>query len=257
MNITKRHLEKLYRKYNRREYVSPDPLQFLYEYDDPCDREVVGLIASSLAYGRVAQILKSMGTVLDRIGSPARFVADSSPAKLRRTFADFNHRFTTGDEMAAMIDGAGRAIRKFGSLGKSFKSHSRKSDETVLHAMAGFVTELGGGTTSLLPDPTRGSACKRLNMYLRWMVRSDDVDPGGWKGISPSKLIVPLDIHMYRISKKLGFTKRKSADGKTAGEITAAFRRFAPEDPVRYDFCLTRLGIHPEANLGDFLGSIT
>ena len=256
MKVTKRHLEKLYRKYNRREYVSPDPLQFLYEYEDPVDREVVGLIASSLAYGRVTQILKSVGTVLDRMGEPARFVIDSSPAKLKRTFADFKHRFTTGEEIAAMLAGARRAIAAHGSLGACFQSHSKKTDETVLPAMAGFISEIGGGT-SLLPDPTRGSACKRLNMYLRWMVRRDDVDPGGWKGIAPAKLIVPLDTHMYRISKELGFTRRKSADLKTASEITAAFRRFAPKDPVRYDFCLTRLGIHPKADLGDFLRSIT
>jgi len=132
MKVTKRHLERLYRKYNRREYVSPDPLQFLYEYDDPSDREFVGLIASSLAYGRVAQILKSVGTVLDRMGRPARFVADSSPAKLRRTFSDFKHRFTTGDEMAAMIDGAGRAIKRHSSLGNGTTSDPTDQNDGVL-----------------------------------------------------------------------------------------------------------------------------
>jgi len=256
MKVTKRQLEGLYRRYNRREYVSPDPLQFLYEYDDPADREVVGLVASSLAYGRVAQILRSVRDVLDRMGEPHRFVVDSTPARMRRAFEGFKHRFTTCDEIAAMLSGARRAIRRHGSLGRCFASHLSRGDESVLPALGGFTSEIGAGT-SLVSEPPKGSACKRLNMYLRWMVRRDEVDPGGWRGVSSAKLIVPLDTHMHRISKELGLTKRRAADCRTACEITAAFRLFAPEDPVRYDFCLTRLGIHPEAKNCDFFGKTT
>jgi uncharacterized protein (TIGR02757 family) len=241
----KRRLERLYAALNRREYVSPDPLQFLYEYDDPADREIVGLVASSLAYGRVAQILRSVQDALNRMGRPRRFVEDSSTAKMAKAFAGFRHRFTTGDEMAAMLSGAALAIKRHGSLGRCFASCLARGDETILPALCGFAKALGSGT-SLLPCPDRKSACKRLNLYLRWMVRHDDVDPGGWKGVAPSKLIVPLDTHMYRISKRLGFTRRKSADLATAIEITAAFREIAPDDPVRYDFALTRLGIRSD-----------
>lgn len=252
MKVTRRHLENLYKALNRREFVSPDPLQFLYEYEDPSDREIVGLIASSLAYGRVAQILGSVRKILDRMEGPSRFVLDSTPGRLKKAFADFRHRFTTGDEMAAMLIAAGRAIRKHGSLGACFASHAKKSDQSALPALAGFASELGSGT-SLVPCPDKKSACKRLNMYLRWMVRMDEVDPGGWKGVSPAKLIVPLDTHMYRISKKLGFTDRKAADCKTAVEITQAFKKFSPDDPVRYDFSITRLGIRNDLDTPDFL----
>ena len=154
MKVTRQHLERLYRKYNRREYVSPDPLQLLYEYDDPADREVVGLVASSLAYGRVVQILRSARTVLERMGEPAKFITESTPAKLRRTFSDFKHRFTTGEEMAALLAGAARAIKKHGSLGGCFASHCKKGDETVLPAMAEFASEIGSGT-SLVSRPAK------------------------------------------------------------------------------------------------------
>ena len=100
--------------------------------------------------------------------------------------------------------------------------------------------------SSLLPDPSRGSAVKRLNLYLRWMVRKDDVDPGGWEDVPASKLIVPLDTHMYHFGQCYGFTCRKSADLKTAIEITRGFRQLNPEDPVKYDFAITRFGIRNE-----------
>jgi len=129
----------------------------------------------------------------------------------------------------------------------------------LLPALGRFVDELcsaaGGLDDHLLPRPERGSACKRLNLWLRWMVRRDAVDPGGWTGVSPAQLVVPLDVHMHRICRALGLTRREAADLRTAVEITDAFRSFAPDDPVRYDFALTRLGIRPgpEADLEAFL----
>jgi uncharacterized protein (TIGR02757 family) len=253
----KNHLDALYIKLNRREYISPDPLQFLYDYEDPADQEVVGLIAASLAYGRVAQIVASVSKVLKEMPEPNSFVTTSSRKKLDKTFLGFKHRFTTGSEMAAMLYGAGFVIKKYGSLGKCFALGIREDHETILPALERFVSELNEGAKgeapSLLPNPSQGSACKRFNMYLRWMVRKDDVDPGIWDGICPSKLIVPLDTHMHRICTEIGLVKRKSADIKTAQEITAAFRKFSPRDPVRYDFALTRLGIRSDMDTQDFL----
>jgi len=253
----KGHLDSLYARFNRREYVSPDPLQFLYDYRDPADREIVGLIASSLAYGRVAQILASVSNVLDRMTKPSRFLRRASRKKLDDAFLGFKHRFTTGKEMSAMLYGTKLVIEKYGSLGNCMAKGVEGGDNTVIPALKRFVTKIDEGAKgeapSLLPDPSRGSACKRLNMYLRWMVRSDDVDPGGWKGICPSKLIVPIDTHMHRICTELGFTSRKAADLKTAVEITWAFRRLSPSDPVRYDFSLTRLGIRDELDPVPFI----
>jgi uncharacterized protein (TIGR02757 family) len=247
---TKSTFKKLYERYNRREYVCPDPLQFLYDYGNPQDREIVGLIASSLAYGRVAQILKSVADVLERIGSPADFLNEATPRSLRRTFKGFKHRFTTGEELASLLLGARESVRRHGSLQSCFMSGFREDDATVLPALCSFTEELASvrklRRNSLLPAPAVGSACKRLNLYLRWMVRRDGVDPGGWDDVPASKLIVPLDVHMHRICLGLGFTRRRQANMRTAMEVTSAFRIIAPEDPVRYDFALTRLGIRDD-----------
>ncbi len=253
--VDRRTLEKLYTKLNRREFVHPDPLELLYLYDDPDDREVVGLIASTLAYGRVKQILKSASNALDRMGPhPAAFVRDSSPDSLRRAFAGFKHRFTTGGALSSMLDGVRVAVDRHGTLGGFFSTLLGPEDETVLSALTSFVgaiTDASCASSGLegaspLPDPERGSACKRLHLFLRWMVRSDDVDPGGWDTVPASKLIVPLDTHMHRLSLLLGLTDRKQANGRTALEVTSAFRSFSPSDPVKYDFALTRLGIRDD-----------
>lgn len=251
-------LETLYGVYNRREYVHPDPLECLYGYQDPCDREVVGLIASSLAYGRVRQILASVKWVLDRLGpQPARTLADRRPSQLAATVADFRHRFQTGLEMAALLAGMRSMIRRHGSLGRGFLAAVEPADPTVQPALGRWVGELAaageGRCGHLLPDPAKGSACKRLHLYLRWMVRSDDVDPGGWEGVRAARLIVPLDTHMHHLARELGATARAAADLRTAEEITAAFRKLSPDDPVKYDFALTRLGIHPDTDMGAFL----
>ena len=255
--ISKEVLEELYVTYNRRELVHPDPLEFLYSYDDVRDREIVALVASYLAYGRVAQILGSVRRVLERMPGPAEFVRGASPETLRTTLAGFKHRFTTGETLAALLSGARSAIERHGSLGACFGAGLSDGDETVLPALIAFVGELNSGADAdnrpPLPCPSDGSACKRLNLFLRWMVRRDDVDPGGWDHVPPSKLIVPLDTHMLRIGCALRLTQRKQADIRTAREVTAAFRAFAPADPVRYDFALTRLGIRHDADLDAFL----
>lgn len=245
--LGKAELDELYDHFNRRKYVHPDPLELLYEYDDPADREVVGIVASSLAYGRVMQILASVRVVLRRMGaSPADFVRSSPAAKIRDTFEGFKHRFTTGHEVALMLTGVKRMLDRHGSLEACFASFHKESDETVLPALSAFVAELNCGLdcgSMFLPSPSGGSACKRLNLFLRWMVRRDAVDPGPWETISAARLVIPLDTHMHRIGRALGLTGRSSADLKTAVEMTEAFRSICPGDPVRYDFALTRLGI--------------
>ena len=250
-------LDELRARYNRREFVHPDPLEFLYGFGDVRDREIVGLVASSLAYGRVKQILRSVARVLERMPSPAKFLHDTPEEGLFDAFADFRHRVTSGETLARMLLGAKRVIHEHGSLEACFRAGLRDADETVLPALSTFVDELvraaGACPAHLLPMPAKGSTCKRLQLYLRWMVRRDEVDPGGWEGVPPAKLIVPLDTHMFRMARRLGLTRRRQADARTALEVTAAFRAFAPDDPVRYDFALTRLGIRRDADLEGFL----
>ena len=255
LTAIKHKLDELYDTYNRREFVHPDPLEFLYWYPDVNDREVAGLVASALAYGRVAQIMESVECALEVMApSPARFVDRMPLVTLLEAFKGFRHRFTTGAELAALLFGAGLVRLRHGSLGRCFRAGL---GDNVLPALSIFVSELseaaGGPLNHLLPSPARGSACKRLNLFLRWMVRHDEVDPGGWQGVSASKLIIPLDTHMHRIGLALGLTERKRADLRAAAEVTAAFRTIAPKDPVRYDFALTRLGIRSETDLGAFL----
>lgn len=248
---SKKFLEGLYTTYNRREFVHPDPVEFLYRYDDVGDREVVALIASVLAYGRVLQIMHSVEWVLGRLTpEPKAFLLHTSSKKVGKLFPGFRHRFTTGSELTALFIGAGRILKQYGSLGACFSSGMKRGDCNVVPAMGRFVDVLreaaGRELGHLLPAPEDGSACKRLNLFLRWMVRRDDVDPGGWEGVPASKLVVPLDTHMHRIAAGFGFTRRRQADMRTALEVTAGFGRFAPQDPVRYDFALTRFGINPK-----------
>ncbi len=256
--ISKHRLEALYGKYNRREFVHPDPLEFLYPYEKICDREIVALVASSLAYGKVTQILKSVSFVFERMTpSPSVFLKRASLETIQQTFSGFKHRFTTSQQLSSMLFGVKRVLEGHGSLHACFMRGLNDDDDTVLPALTSFAGELslcaGRSLGHLVPAPERGSACKRLNLFLRWMVRRDEVDIGGWENVPASKLIVPVDTHMHRICLSLGLTTRKQADMRTAMEITDAFRAMAPEDPVRYDFSLTRLGIRDDADLYRFL----
>ena len=256
MMLDYQKLENLYEKYNRREFVSPDPLQFLYEYDTPADREIVALISASLAYGRVAQILKSIQKILTPMeDSPAAFIRENSRCEFRRLFASFKHRFTTGEDIANLLAGIKTIIEEYGSLEECFVSGYSENDTSVIPALQVFTENIcryfNGQMSYLMPAPSRGSACKRPMLFLRWMVRNDAVDPGGWGRIPASKLIIPLDTHMHKISTRFGLTSRKSADLKSAIEITEAFASVNPADPVKYDFALTRFGIREEMSIED------
>lgn len=298
-------LEDLYQRLNRPEFIRPDPLQVVHEYRDPRDQELVGLIAASLAFGRVAHILASIGKVLGPMGpSPRRYLLEAAPHCMAKDFAGFQHRYVREAELLGLLGGTARALRNHGSLGACYCTHLRRRDATPQTALVAFAAELRGGAgpapppvdeddalppmdaeddrrgrrsyikkrscvesqpdkrrqvqgvrvkNYLLPDPAQGSACKRLHLYLRWMVRNDAVDPGCWRHVAPNVLVVPLDTHMHRIARALGLTRRKQADARAAAEITAAFRTIAPTDPVRYDFALTRLGIRRDTALSDFL----
>ncbi len=252
-------LEDLYHRYNRREYVHPDPLEFLYGYPDIRDREIVGLIASSLAYGRVAQILRSVGRVLDIMGpSPHTYLSRSTPASLRQDFAGFVYRFARSSHLVDLMLGIKRVIGDYGSLQQCLLSGMKESDENILPGLSHLTEALighNGEMGHLIPLASRGSSCKRLNLFLRWMIRKDDVDMGGWADPPPSKLIIPLDVHMHRFCRNLACTERKQADMRTALDITDCFREINPEDPVRYDFSLTRLGIRSDLDFRDHFQS--
>ncbi len=265
-------LEGLYAKYNRREFIQPDPLQFVSRYSTSADMEIAGLLAAVLAYGRVEQIEKSLNNLLGRMGkSPHEFVGNFSLTHSQKLL-DFKHRFTTGRDICDLLKLLRHIFEKNGSIEKYFLSGYNKADDNIIPALANFCdsllntyaadtgTQPGRGLKYLLTSPTAGSACKRLNLFLRWMVRDDQVDLGLWKSIDKAKLIVPMDIHMFRISGMLKFHHRKNNSLKTAVEVTESFAQIEPTDPVKYDFALCRIGMSPNKNdwnmINNYVGNL-
>jgi len=253
-------LEKLYLKYNRPELIKPDPLQFVYQYTDAGDREVAGFLSAALAYGRVEQIEKSLNSLFARMGdSPYEFVKNFDKTRIRR-LKDFKHRFTSGDDIADLLELLREVFRRYGSIETFFMQGYDPSDRNLIGALRQFCYSLyvihtakhgrtvSPGLAYLLVSPAKGSACKRLNLFLRWMVRHDDVDPGLWKSVNKDKLIVPVDVHIARLCKILGLYHRKTVSLSAALEITENFARIQPEDPVKYDFALSRIGILEDCN---------
>ena len=234
-------LEAAYRAYHRPEYIVPDPLQFLAGYPDPADQEIAGLIASSLALGRVNSIIKTVASVLAVIEEPRRYVEKGSRSRFLRDFRTFVYRFYTGEDMADFFESIQLAIMAHGTVRNAYASSGENLD--------GFVETFRGEEgrlPSMIADPAKGSCCKRLSLYLRWMIRNDRIDPGTWKGLSAGSLLVPIDTHMFRIGRAIGCITRRQPDRKAAMELTEAFRSVDCEDPVRFDFSLSRLGIRPE-----------
>jgi uncharacterized protein (TIGR02757 family) len=241
-------LEQIYRDYHRPQFRGLDPIDALGRYVDPAERELVGLIAACLAYGNVKSILRGIGDVLTRLGAePRAWLAKHSAGDVRAAMANFRYRVTGGQAMAALLIGARHVIESHGSLNACFTRRLAADDPNVVPALGAFVDELciagGHHLYHLLPHPSRGSACKRMMLYLRWMVRCDRIDPGGWTGVRPAQLIVPLDTHLHRMALHLKLTRRRQPNLRTAIEVTEALRRFDPRDPLRYDFALTRPGI--------------
>lgn len=246
-------MEKLYKKYNRADLVSPDPLQFIRRYRADGDREVAALIAACFAYGNVKQIIKTVEGVLAVLGpGPRKYLLAANRQKLNAAFKNFKYRFTTQAELVNFLLAIAAIIKKYGSLEECFLAGLGGGHVAALRAFAAQL-RARGAVGSLVPDPAKTSALKRLNLFLRWAARKDAVDPGFWPSLSPQNLIVPLDVHMHRAARRLGLTKRNQADMRTALEISAAFAVFCPGDPIKYDFCLTRFGIRPDMDEEEIL----
>jgi uncharacterized protein (TIGR02757 family) len=247
--------EKLYRKYNRPEYIHTDPLQFVYHYSNPPDMEIAALLSAQLAYGQVLQIHKSLNDLFSRMGESPRAFVENFDESSRRKLAGFKHRFTTGQDIGDLLMLLKKVLDQHGSIEAFFVRGYSPEDKNILPALSGFCSSLldmhakahkgllPAGLRYLLPNPAAGSACKRLNLFLRWMVRDDDVDAGLWKRVDKAKLIVPVDVHINRLCRILGFHDRKIISLSTAVIITEHFAQIEPSDPVKYDFALSRIGI--------------
>jgi len=248
-------LERIYRRYNHRRCIGADPLQFAYRFDDSGDIEIAAFLAAALAYGRVEQIQRSVNDLLARMGErPRDFVAGFGRLS-RKRLAGFKYRFTTGDDIADLLELLRDVLRRHGSIEAFFLAGDQAGHANILPALTRFCDTLSAAYASrhdgrlsrglmyLLANPRRGGASKRLHLFLRWMVRNDAVDPGLWKGIAPARLIVPVDVHMGRLCRILGLHDRRTISLATAVRITEAFAGIEPADPVKYDFALSRIGI--------------
>ena len=242
-------LELLYKKYHKYKFVKPDPLQFLKKYKDPKDQEIVGLISSSFALGRVTSIINIVDQILSKLEKPRECIESLSKNELKKLFQGFVYRFFKTDQLVDFLIGIKTCIKEYDSLNNCFiHFYSNNSLQFALENFVRIINPKESGQKHILPNPQRGSACKKLHIFLRWMVRKDNIDPGTWKGVDKSNLIIPLDTHIHQLSQILGFTQSKNSSIKTAIEITNILKLYDNKDPVRFDFSLSRLGIHPNLN---------
>lgn len=250
-------LERLRRRYDAR-YLGSDPLSFPRRFSSSADREVVGLVAASLAYGNVKTIRKSLEKVLAWMGPhPARFARRLNVEAELGRLGGFRHRWTRARDVVCLVSFAGQMLESHGGIGRFFASSYVRGDmkESICRfASRALALDHGGlysspglpgdaGVRFFFTNPLTG-ACKRTNMYLRWMIRPDDgLDLGLWSFADPGDLVMPLDTHIYRIGRHLGWTDRKTPGWKTAVDITRSLAELDPNDPVKYDFALSRMGI--------------
>ena len=254
-------LDRLYEDFNYPDSAA-DPIQIVRRYARDDDREIVGLAAASLAFGRVSSVLQSIERMAAVMGAaPAAYVRRFDCRRDGPAFADIVHRWTGGNDLVALLWVARQMIDRAGSVEGFFLEGYDAAADDVESAIESFSTRAMAldlksaygrvprrpGVCFFFPRPSTGSACKRMNLYLRWMVRRDALDLGVWRRVSPAKLIVPLDTHVIRVGRQLRLTRYASPGWRMARDITASLRRLEPSDPVKYDYSLCHLGMrHPK-----------
>jgi uncharacterized protein (TIGR02757 family) len=250
-------LDRLYHEYNWEDSAA-DPIHLVRPFSDPADREIAGFCAAALAFGRVSSVIASIQALFRIMGPrPAEYVRTFDPGAPHPELHGMVHRWTKGVDLAAlvwilrqMVEQSGTIERFFVAgldapavdVGPAIDRFSERALALDLRAVYGTLPKRPG-VCYFFPRPSAGSACKRLNLYLRWMARHDEVDLGVWRRLPPAKLIVPLDTHVIRLSRCLRLTRYASPGWKMAADITASLRRLDPEDPVRFDFSLCHLGM--------------
>ncbi|MCW8811031.1 MAG: TIGR02757 family protein [Ignavibacteriaceae bacterium] len=251
MNL-KQKLDHHYKAFDKSQLM-PDPLQFPHFFNDYKDIEVMAFIASVFAYGNVKQIINSLNKFLA--------IANNQPYKFIHSFSmnntlsgNFIHRFYSSQDILHLFILLHFTYNEFGSLKKLFLSGYQETDSNTKNAITNFSNyflgvakskfgDISNGIKFMFPIPEKGSACKRINLFLRWMVRKDELDFGLWSEIPTSKLIIPVDTHVARICRQLKLTKRKNVSWKMAEEITENLKRYDLVDPVKYDFAICHIGM--------------
>lgn len=267
MTNARGYFDQLARRYHQKKYLTSDPVQFPHQFSEALDQEAVGLVSALLAYGKASIVISSVSRVLEKIHtlseSPSDFIIRLRNQSFRdrayRQFHDFKHRFNNGTDIVNLFYLLSISWKKFGSLQKHFEYHST-NDSSLEYALTQVVSDWknwiqininlkkSDSINYFLTNPQDGSACKRWCMYLKWMIRPEFPDCGTWSQykdhrFKSSDLILPIDTHVGRLSQYMGMTKQKTLNWKFANSVTLEFKKINPQDPTRYDFALSRLGI--------------
>jgi uncharacterized protein (TIGR02757 family) len=254
MKLTKEYLDELVKTYEVPEFIDKDPIQFPHRYSNQADIEVSGLIASCFAYGSRPKIIETLNYIHSFFNaSPALFAENFDIDRDSELFKGFIYRYNSEKDLVLLLHIIGQTLKNYGTLENAFLQGYVNEEKYLKQSLTNFVNLLRSylpcdesscrGLFHLIPSPELGSACKRLNLFLKWMIRKPPVDLNIWKNIPQSKLIIPLDTHVARISRKWKLTQRNSNDWKTAEEITDNLRIFDNNDPAKYDFAIFGLGI--------------
>lgn len=247
----KQLLEKKYKQYNRPDFIANDPISIPHLFTKKQDIEIMGFIASVLAWGQRVTIINKCKELIDRMdNAPYDFVVNHSDKDLKKLL-DFKHRTFNDTDLLYFISFFSDLYKNTSSLEDAFVKGKKYKESTTEKALVDFHTsffsleDFPERTRKHISTPARKSACKRLNMFLRWMVRQDDkgVDFGIWKKMSPSQLICPCDVHVDRVARRLKLISRPQTDWQTAVELTSNLRQLDPDDPVKYDFALFGMGV--------------
>lgn len=234
--------------------ISPDPLEFPHRFSNDYDIEISAFIASVFAYGNVKQIISTLEKLHGTMGkSPYDFVKNYSPGKSAGKFSQIKHRFYTQEDITNFFCALNKIYNTYGSLKYLFLLYYFEKESNLKNSISLFSKHLleicpaagqaSHGMKFMFPDPYKGSACKRMNLFLRWMIRKDELDFGLWPEIKPSQLVIPVDTHVARICKELKLTKQKTVSWKMAEEITENLKKIDPADPVKYDFAICHIGM--------------
>ncbi len=242
MELTKQKLDSLVKQFETPEFINDDPVQFPHKYTLKQDIEISGFISAAFAYGNRKKIIENLNCIHHTIDShPYDFVINFEIDRDVEFFRGFCYRFNKEEDILFLFNSFKKILKQYNSLEDAFLAGYSDKDKNIKNALINFVNLFEN--SRLIPNPQKGSACKRLNLFLKWMIREGPVDLGAWKSIPKSKLIIPIDVHVSRISRAWGLTQRKSDDWLTAEEITENLKQFDPDDPVKYDFAIFGSGV--------------
>jgi len=249
----KKKLEYHY-KYFDKTKISPDPLEFPKRFSKPDDIELSAFISSIFAYGNIKQIMKILNAIHGIMDNkPKKFIVKYSINEWNKIFTDVKYRFYSAEDITILFYVLNKVYLEYGSLKNLFLQNCSQNAPTIKKSLTSFSTallaiasekrELTTGTKFMFPLPSKGSTCKRMNLFLRWMVRKDELDFGIWNEVKSSQLIIPVDTHIAKISKQLKLTVLKNPTWKMAEEITNRLKAFDKNDPVKYDFAICHIGM--------------